>query len=276
MIIIEVLNNSNVITATLNIAHWYRLLWPVILVSWIWFCADDHILHSIFINSCRLSTNITWVVWRCSIIHTINHRFHSNSGTNRLRAISISLLLKLLFKLRLISSCWRHVLLWHRNPICCSRECCLSLNFRKLPWITNSIRVKFLMISLSVSRTYSVILWTLWLPSYPGRIKLLTLSIDLHNQITISLITNLPYYVLCYLLASRWNITLYFSVVWNPSVNNHSTRLLTVMILVSSYSQVQLQILIWIIIALFILLNWVLICVNLIYFLTSFSLRMLI
>ena len=132
------------------------------------------------------------------------------------------------------------------------------------------------MISLSVSRTYSVILWTLWLPSYPGRIKLLTLSIDLHNQITISLITNLPYYVLCYLLASRWNITLYFSVVWNPSVNNHSTRLLTVMILVSSYSQVQLQILIWIIIALFILLNCVLICVNLIYFLTSFSLRMLI
>ena len=180
MIIIEVLNNSNIITTTLNVAHWYGLLWPVVLVSWIWFCADNHILHSIFINSCRLSTNVTWI-WRCSIIYTINHGFHSNSCTNRLRDVSIALLLKLLFKLRLISGCWRHVLLRHRNSICCGRECCLSLNFRKLPWITNSIRVKFLMISLSISRTYSVILWTLRLPDNPWRIKLLTLSIDLHN-----------------------------------------------------------------------------------------------
>lgn len=152
MIIIEVLNNSNVIPTILNISHRHRLLWPVILISWIWFCANHHILNSLFINGCGLSPNITWILRSFSIIDTIDHRFHSNPSTNRLRAISISLLLKLLFQLRLICCYRRHVLLchlWHWRTIKAS----LILNFRKLPWVAYSIRINFLMVSWSIPWT---------------------------------------------------------------------------------------------------------------------------
>ena len=148
MIVVEILNDSYIISAILNIIHDW-LLWPVILISRIWFLTDYHILNPVFIYSCRLAPTIVRQSWWCPIIYTIDHRFHSLPCTYRLRLIHIPLWLKVRIKIWLISSSsWRHVLLWNWMTVNTR-----TLDFRKLPGVTNSVRIQFLVVALRIPWT---------------------------------------------------------------------------------------------------------------------------
>jgi len=147
VIIIEILNDSNIISTILHIIHDW-LLWSVILISRIWFLTDYHILNPVFIYSCRLAPSIVRQGWWCAIIHTIDHRFHSLPSTYRLRLIYIPLWLKGCFYIWWICCIWWHVLLW--NWMTADTR---TLDFRKLPGVTNSVRIQFLVVTLRIPWT---------------------------------------------------------------------------------------------------------------------------